>query len=564
MKNSANDSSAIDRRTVLGAGSVILAASAAVTSKEAEAQPAPPPRAPAAILGGNASGSIFHTVETVHGKVQGIENAGIKAFKYIPYGAPTSGRNRWMPPKKPAPWKGVRESIGYGPVCPQTPADLRADYAMLIQWDRHVGVGGMGDDVLHLNVWTPGVNDNAKRPVLVSFHGGGYTTGSGNFPGYDGAQLARFGNVVVVTVNHRLASFGYLNLVDAGAPAEFGSAGVCGIMDLVASLEWVRDNIANFGGDPNRVMIFGQSGGGAKTSVMLGNPHAKGLFHRAAVQSGSALMLATRESSARMASALIDKLGISKTNIAAIQHVPWQDILVAQSTISPDLGAQFGPVLDGTYFPHHPFEPAALQESADIPVIVSTMMEDAALRLFNFDLDDAGLHGLVQARYGDKADKIIAMYRKAWPNKTPYLIQAQIFTDAGFRRSAIAQAERKAALGRAPAYMYLWEWPSPGFNGKFGAVHGTDVSASFFNVRDGIVGAGATEGALMCKRLATTWCSFAATGDPNNAQIPHWPGYDAKDRATMIFDAAMRVENDPRAEMRNFWNDMPPPKGPMG
>jgi len=562
MKDSSDDSFAIDRRTILGAGSAMLAAGAALPSKVAEAQ-STPPRAPA-ILSGNPSGSVFHTVETVHGKVQGIENAGIKEFKYIPYGAPTSGRNRWMPPKKPASWKGVRECIGYGPICPQTPADLRAEYGMLIQWDRHVGPGGMGDDVLHLNVWTPGVNDSGKRPVLVSFHGGGYTTGSGNFPGYDGAQLARFGNVVVVTVTHRLASFGYLNLVDAGAPSEFGSAGVCGVMDLVASLEWVRDNIANFGGDPSRVMIFGQSGGGAKTSVMLGNPQAKGLFHRAAVQSGSALALATRESSAKMASALIEKLGISKTNIAAIQHVPWQDILVAQTAAAPDLGGQFGPVLDGTYFPHNPFDPVAPQESADIPVIVSTMMEDAALRLFNFNLDEAGLRALVASRYGDKADKIVAMYRKAWPNKTPYLIQAQIFTDAGFRRSAIAQAERKAALGRAPTYMYLWEWPSPGFNGKFGAVHGTDVSASFYNVRDAIVGAGSTEGAAMCKRLATTWCTFAATGDPNNAEIPHWPGYDAKDRATMIFDATMRVENDPRGEMRNFWNDMPPPKGPMG
>ncbi|HJW42586.1 MAG TPA: carboxylesterase family protein, partial [Rhizomicrobium sp.] len=203
-------------------------------------------------------------------------------------------------------------------------------------------------------------------------------------------------------------------------------------------------------------------------------------------------------------------------------------------------------------------------ESADVPVIISTMMEDAALRLANFDLDEAGLHKVVAGRYGDKADAIVAMYRKAWPNKTPYLIQAQIFTDSGFRRSAYAQGERKAALGKAPAYMYLWEWPSPGFNGKFGAVHGIDVSASFYNVRDPIVGVGNTQGALMCKRLATTWCSFAATGDPNNAEIPHWPAYDGKDRATMIFDGAMRVENDPRGEMRQFWNAMPPAAGPAG
>jgi len=574
-------SSKLNRRAVIGAGTALIAAGAAASAARAAdavppamqvAQASPPPPQAAASasrvpvgLGGSATGDIFAIVETTSGKVQGITNAGIKMFKGIPYGAATSGKNRWMPPQKPVAWKGVRNAVGLQPVCPQTPADLRADYAMMIQWDCHVGPGGMDEDMLHLNVWTPGMNDGGKRPVLVSFHGGGFTTGSGNFPGYDGAQMARFGNVVVVTVTHRLASYGYLNLVDVGAPAEFAHAGVCGIMDLVASLEWVRDNIERFGGDPSRVMIFGQSGGGAKTSVMLGNPQAKGLFHRAAVQSGSALKLATREDSAKMADALLKKLGISAKNAKALQSLPWQDILTAQTAVAPSIGGQFAPVLDGTYFPHHPFDPVAPPESADVPIIISTMMEDAALRLTNWDLDEAGLVKIVGARYGaDKAEQIVAMYRKAWPSKTPYLIQAQIFTDSGFRRSAYAQGERKSALGKAPAYMYLWEWPSPGFGGKFGAVHGIDVSASFYNVRDPIVGVGNPEGIAMCKRHASSWCAFAATGDPNNAEVPHWPAYDATNRSTMIFDSTMRVENDPRGEMRNFWASMPPASGPAG
>jgi para-nitrobenzyl esterase len=425
---------------------------------------------------------------------------------------------------------------------------------MMIMWDQQSG--GMGEDCLVLNIWTPGVNDGAKRAVLVSFHGGGYTTGSGNAPGFDGAQLALFGDVVVVTVNHRLASYGYTHLADLGAPPEFAYAGVTGIMDLVASLEWVRDNVENFGGDPKRVMIFGQSGGGAKTSTILAMPSAKGLFHRAAVQSGSSLRLTTRDQATKVAEQLLAKLEIPKTRIADIQKVSWQQLLEAQSGI-----AGFSPVMDGTILPHHPFEPAAPPESADVPVIISTTLEDAALRLTNFNLDEAGLKAILTQRYGDKEGEILALYRQRYPQKSPFLIEAQVFTDAGFRRSAITQAERKAAMGKALAYMYLWNWESPGFGGKFGAVHGIDVAASFHGVRDTIMGVGCPGGKVMCDRLASAWVAFAKTGDPNNPQIPRWPSYDAATRATMVFDTDTRVENDPRGEIRKFWERTPPASG---
>jgi para-nitrobenzyl esterase len=563
MTTGANSVAGASRRAVLGAGSV-LAVAALGDSAAAQAAGASAPR-PVSPLGGGGSGDLFPVVETAYGKVQGVTNAGIKEFKYIPYGAPTGGAHRYMPPRKPAAWTGVRECIGYGPISPQTPADLRSDYGMMIQWDRHVGDGGMGEDVLHLNVWTPGVNDGAKRAVLVSFHGGGFTTGSGNGPGYDGAQLARFGDVVVVTVNHRLSAFGYLNLVDVGAPSDFAFAGVCGIMDLTASLEWVRDNIAAFGGDPGRVMIFGQSGGGANTSTILATPAAKGLFHRAAVQSGSALRLATREDSAKLAEAFIAKLGLTKANVADIQKLPWQALLDAQVGLGiGGPGGSLGPVTDGQYLPHHPFDPSAPPESMNVPIIVSTALEEAALALTNFDVDEAGVKAALKARYADKADALWSMYRAANPAKTPFLIQCQIATDSGFRRSALAQAERKAAAGGAPVYMYLWTWPSPGYDGKFGAVHGTDVSASFYNARDNIIGVGSSEGRKMCERLASAWVAFAKTGDPNNDKLPHWPAYDATTRATMVFDNDTRVENDPRGEMRRFWEAMPPPHGLLG
>jgi para-nitrobenzyl esterase len=505
----------------------------------------------------SGSSTLFHVVETTSGKVQGMATAGIKEFKGIPYGAPTGGKNRFMPPRKPAPWAGIRECFSHGQCCPQTYSNLRSEYGMMIQWDQQSG--GMGEDCLVLNVWTPGVNDGAKRAVLVSFHGGGYTTGSGNAPGFDGAQLALFGDVVVVTVNHRLASYGYTHLADLGAPPEFAFAGVAGIMDLVASLQWVRDNIANFGGDPGRVMIFGQSGGGAKTSTVLATPSAKGLFNRAAVQSGSSLRLTTREAATKTAEALLAKLEIPKSRIADIQKISWQQLLEAQTGL-----AGFSPVMDGSFLPHHQFDPVAPPESADVPVIISTTLEDAALALSNFSLDETGLKTILSQRYSDKAEAILALYNQRYPQKSPFLIQAQIFTDAGFRRSAITQAERKAALGKAPAYMYLWSWVSPGHDGKFGAVHGTDVSASFHNVRDNIVGVGTAVGKVMCDRLASAWVSFAKTGDPNNPHIPRWPAYDASARATMVFDTDTRVENDPRGEIRKFWESMPPARGIAG
>ncbi len=541
-----------NRRSFLKTSSIAVAAFGAVKSA-AQSQNAA--SRPAAGLGGSTGNSqLFWTAETTSGKVQGIADAGIKEFKGIPYGAPTGGKNRYLPPQKPASWTGVRECFGHGHISPQTIADLRSDYAMMIQWDLHSG-GGMGEDCLSLNVWTPGINDGQKRAVLVSFHGGGFATGSGNGPGYDGAQLARFGDVVVVTVNHRLASFGYLHLADLGAPPEFAQAGVVGMMDLVASLQWVRDNIANFGGDPTKVMIFGQSGGGAKTSTMLAMPSGKGLFHSAAVQSGSTIRLATREQGAKSAEALLGKLGISKSNIADIQKVSWQQILEAQTSLGA--GASFTPVMDGNVFPHHPFDPTAPPESADVPVIISTTLEDAALGLTNFDLDEAGLKNMMNQRYGDKGEQIVAMYRKRYPSKSPFLIQAQIATDAGARRSSVTQAERKAALGKAPAYMYLWTFESPSFGGKFGAVHGTDVSASFNSYRDGIGGTGSPQQRALWEKFASAWVSLAKNCDPNNPKIPNWPAYEPSKRATMLFDTEVRVENDPRSEMRQFWVEMP-------
>ena len=547
MSKIKSDASA-SRRDIISGVAVAAAIGAVASKADAQQAAAAAPAAPAAGLGGGGTGPVFWTVETTNGKVSGFANAGsatgVKTFLGIPYGASTGGLNRYMPPKKPAKWAGVKECYGYAHVSPQTQSSMASDYSMMIMWDRHVGTGGMGEDCLNLNVWTPAA-DAAKRPVLVSFHGGGWTTGSGNGPMYDGGQMARLNNVVVVTVNHRLAANGYLHMTDFGAPAAFADAGNVGLLDMVASLEWVRDNIERVGGDKNRVMIFGQSGGGSKTSTLLATPSAKGLFQRAAVQSGSTIRSRTREAAAQDTEAFLKTLGITKATIGNLQKLTWQQILEAQVKTT---GAAFSPVVDGRALPHHPFDPGAPTESADVPVIISTTLHDAALRLTNFDMTQAQLAAAFNERYGARGPAILAAYKAKNSTQTPYLTNAEAMTDAT-RGNSMIQAERKAALNKAPAYMYVWDWANPSFNGKHGAVHGHDVDASFHLYRNPMCGSGSADGRLMADRTAAVWAAFAATGNPNNPLIPDWPAYNSTTRATMVFDKTMRVENNYRGDM---------------
>ena len=515
----------------------------------------PPAGAPASV-----NRQLFWTADTTSGKVMGIASGEVKQFKGIPYGAPTGGSLRYMPPQKPRPWAGVRECFAYGPISPQTLDSLTSEYGRLIQWDQQPG--GMGEDCLHVNVWTTSLDRAAKKAVLVVFHGGGFASGSGNHHGFDGAMMALTQDVVVVTVTHRLNAFGYLNLVDVGAPRDFEYAGVCGIMDLTAALEWVRDNIEGFGGDRNRVMIFGQSGGGAKTSVMLGNPAARGLYQRAAVQSGSALRVSEREAAARSAETLLSALGIPKNDVASIQKKSFQEILQAMATpVAPGTPRPtFSPVLDGKYLPHHPFDPSAPPESADVPVIISTTLHDSALSLTNFDLDDAGLRAIVARTYGEgQADAIIAAQKAARPRDSNYLIQAAILTDASRGRGAYVQAERKAALGKAPVYVYQWDWISTMADGKFGAVHGLDVSATLNNARDSALSSGSASGKRIAAKAAAAWAAFAKTGNPSNAEMPSWPAWDPQKRAVMVFDEETRVVDDYRGDLIRMLKPLPTP-----
>jgi len=503
----------------------------------------------------------FCCVETASGRVRGLISSGIRQFKGIPYAASTAGANRFQRPKPAKPWMGVRDCLGYSAVSPQVPYDVGHEYARLIQFDLNVAFGGMGEDCLHLNIWTPGTGRRDKRAVLFCIHGGGFAICSGNHPMYDGTRLAHWGDVVVVTVTHRLSSFGYLNLTDLEPSGPWADAGVAGMLDLVAALEWVRDNIEHFGGDPDCVTIFGQSGGGWKVSTLLAMPAARNLFHRAVIQSGSLVSHSPKEAAAQVSAAFIGQLGLTPGTLDRIQELPWTQILAAQTAIGAHA---FAPIVDGTHIPAHPLDTQVAALSDHVPLIISTTLDDAGLFFDRFAMTEQELIDTLSIGYGAKAALLGKTYREHFPTKSPYLLYAQLITDAGFRRFAHAQAEAKAARQKAAVYAYLWEWTCPAFDGKFGAAHAMDVAASMHNERDAILGSGSSDARRMCETLVSALLAFAKRGDPNNPQIPPWPCFDASQRSTLVFDRNTRIERDPHGALRELWLGMPPALSVLG
>ena len=507
-------------------------------------------------------------VETASGKLRGVVENGISRFLGIPYGASTAGANRFLPPQPVAAWAGVRDASRYQGHAPQAP-DGAATRPELADFSGPPDTTPEGEDCLTLNLWTPGLGAG-RRPVMVWFHGGAFSYGSANSMRTRGNALCRRGDVVVVSVNQRLNIFGHLHLGDIGGAA-FEQSGNAGTLDMVAALHWVRDNIAQFGGDPANVTIFGESGGGGKVSTLLAMPAAAGLFHRAIIQSGAVVRLIDRDRANRLAEAVLKELGLTAGQLGELQMLPVARMLAAIAPACKAIGPtdhklfdryNFGPVVDGAVLPAQPFDPVAPDISKGIPLMIGDMKDEMASflapddKMWHRTLTEAEMHSRVMAVAGADTDRVIALYRRLHPTTNPAELLIAILTDSNFRIRSLTLAQRKAAQAGAPVYLYAFQWETPVHGGRLKAPHAMDVPFTF----DTLEFVGSTDRSPqaheLAARMATTWAAFARTGSPDNAAIPPWPAYNAETRKTMILNATWSVEGDLGRETRLLWQDI--------
>ncbi len=493
-------------------------------------------------------------VETASGRVRGEVFRGISIFRGIPYGAPTGGANRFLPPRPPAVWTGVREALDYGETAPQAPG-----------WLARGGLPGrpteMGEDCLRLNVWTP-APDGGRRPVLVWLHGGGFEAGSGSNLLYDGTSLARRGDVVVVTVNHRLSIFGHCHLEDVFGEAFAGSANA-GYLDVVQALRWVRENVSRFGGDADNVTVLGQSGGGRKVSLLTASAAAKGLFRHGIVQSGSHLRLMARERAHELAERLLSHFELTRDDAHKLQRLPWRDVRRANRDITRATRQRFSPTLDDSTFAAHPWDPEAPETAAAVPMMIGTCRTELSNQLGNeetFALDEAGLLRRLRAFVpeGDVAG-LVELFRRESPDASPSELFFKITTARGYWRDSILQSEAKVRQGGAPVYAYRLMWRTPIEGGRRITPHSLDLPFMFDNVGRAahMVGPETDETTAMAHAMSETWLAFARTGDPNNAAIPTWKPYDLEQRSVMLFDVPAQVQADPHGAEREAMEAYP-------
>ena len=499
------------------------------------------------LVAGRGSATEAPVATTKHGRVRGYLDDGIKVFRGLRYGADT-GPRRFQPPASPPPWSDIADATQYGAASPQ----------------RDAAAGRRSEDCLFLNVWTPALADGGKRPVMVYIHGGAYSNGNGSSPLSDGVRLSKRGDVVVVTLNHRLNLFGYAYL--ARLIPELADSGNAGQLDLILALRWVRDNIANFGGDSGKVMVFGQSGGGAKLATMMATPAAAGLFHRAATMSGQQVTASGPGNAHRRTLALLDALKLRPDDAASLRTLPTERLLEGLAAQDPVLGfggLYFGPVLDERSLKRHPFYPDAPAQSAKIPMIIGNTHDETRAFLggdpTNFTVGWDGLTaklGPANMRVDIDPDTVIAEYRRLYPAYSPSDVLFAATTAARSWRGAIIEVEERAKAG-APAWAYQLDWATPKDGGKFGAPHASDIQFVFDNVAKpgaNAIGPGAQP---MADQMSEAFLAFARVGDPNTKAIPRWERYDLKRRQTMVFDVPSKLVDDPRGAERRLFEKVP-------
>jgi para-nitrobenzyl esterase len=485
-------------------------------------------------------------VETTEGRYRGRTAGGVHVFKGMRYGAPTGGVNRFLPPKPPERFAGVRDALEYGDQSPQ----MRGPLA-----DR----GPMSEDCLRINVWTPALGEG-KRPVLLWFHGGGFEAGSGSIPLYDGSNMVRRGDVVVCTVNHRLNVYGFCDLSEL-LGEEFAQSGNVGWLDLVAAMRWVRENIAAFGGDPGNVMIYGQSGGGRKVSLSFAGQAAAGLFHKGVVQSGSHLLVQTKEQSQALVQDLLKRLEIDPRNARDLQKVPQDELTRVQLQTMTAARYRFEPVLDGVTFAAHPWIPNAPAHTAKVPLMVGATQTELSNQLGRdervYQMDEAALRQRL-ARYlpAEDIDEALTVFKATTPGGSTAEIFFKITSWRAYIRNATIMAEQRAAQNGAdnPTWMYQLTWRSPAEDGRRYSQHTLDLPFMFDNVDKALhlTGPESAETKLMAETMAEAWLAFARNGDPNHSGIPTWPTYDVERRPVMLFDAPPKLALDPFREEREF------------
>ena len=546
-----------------GAAAITLATTrgAAVPAAQGRAR-ATRPDADAPIL---QIGDRIAVAETSYGKVRGFVLRDIHTFLGIPYGADTSGANRFMPPQKPKPWTDVKPTLWWGNTAPQNMDNRYAN--QFASFRDHWNYDDVSEDCLRLNVWTPALKDGKKRPVMFWIHGGGYANGNAiEQDGYHGENLARSGDVVFVSINHRLGPLGYCNLAGVGGE-KYAASGNVGQLDIVAALEWVKDNIANFGGDPGNVTIMGQSGGGAKVCVLTAMPAAKGLFHKAVVLSGASVRAGDKAMAEKLGSYVLAEAGLQANDIDKLQQLPWKQYYeiatkaqrkLAQEAQASGVGLRggFSPSVDGTILPQHPYAPEAAPTAANVPMIICSVENEQApawtdASLMNITLPEVAEKLKQRAGFGpglgDKAMDVVTAYAKAYPDKKPVEIWSLVSSN---RSSVVSLADAKSKQS-APVFVTWFTWQPPLFDGRIGAFHCVDI-CFWFNNTDLMYThtGGGPRPRRLAEKMSKSLVQFMKTGDPNGAGLTPWTKYSTAKGETLVLDDTPVMKNDPDREAR--------------